>query len=477
LQKDTQSIGFFLMADQWIVVGGGFRGIIGAYLLAQQGQKVVLIERGRALGGVLNSIPWKGFYLDKGCHLFANEDNLTTRIVMTILEDEFEPVHVRYASVMGGLKTDGIAIPNLGSFGQQVAQTILYEVVEASAEAEQASQNLKRQLEQRFGVTAAGYLARAAYKMYRIESTEIEADALRMTPFRRIKFLDDALANILKQSPSLDARVAASSQNDPMRFYRHQAQEYSFKNFYPKEKGLHRFCEKAEEKLRELGVTILTDTKVEQLTVNTQRARSHSHVTLRLSTGLELVGKRVLWALGLDVLEQLFGWGRQIAAHIHQVPMVLYYFVIEKDAEGPYTYLQNFSQENRFFRASIPGGYISDSACPDGYSYVCCEVPLSIGSAEWENPKHFAIPVWQELQKYEVVRSHQPIDMLSVTVPSTYKLPKVGYQQAVKQVTERLAHYPQIVGAEAWEFSKNDIIRSLQRALGLPLSHKLNVQV
>ena len=205
------------MSKRWLVVGGGFRGIMGAYLLASQGKEVVLIERSSNLGGVLYSADWKGFSLDKGCHLFDNNSDMTTSILMDILQNEVEPVYVSYASITNGIKTDEIAIPNLAAYGAKSAQNILNELLATLAQPNSSCKNLQEKLDTRFGETAGQYLASAAYKMYRTAANELDADAFPLTPFRRIKFLDDPIANVLKESPTLDERIAASSQNDPMR--------------------------------------------------------------------------------------------------------------------------------------------------------------------------------------------------------------------------------------------------------------------
>ena len=79
------------MAKRWLVVGGGFRGIVGAYLLASADHDVVLIDSVQSssdLGGVLSSGLWKGFYLDKGCHLFANTNDKITTVIMGLLGEE-----------------------------------------------------------------------------------------------------------------------------------------------------------------------------------------------------------------------------------------------------------------------------------------------------------------------------------------------------------------------------------------------------
>lgn len=66
------------------IIGGGFRGIVLAYLARQAGHEVTLIEAGKRLGGVLNCVSWNGFDLDLGCHLFDNVDDRATSLVFEI---------------------------------------------------------------------------------------------------------------------------------------------------------------------------------------------------------------------------------------------------------------------------------------------------------------------------------------------------------------------------------------------------------
>lgn len=103
--------------------------------------------------------------------------------------------------------------------------------------------------------------------------------------------------------------------------------------------------------------------------------------------------------------------------------------------------------------------------CPTGLSYICCEVPTTVDSPEWHNPEKFIKRVWRELQGYEVVQEGQLIDTLTVKAPTSYKMPKVGYSEVVKKIAESLKAEHSILGADQWDFSKNDIIQSLQKIL------------
>ena len=451
------------MADRWLVAGGGFRGIVGAYLLARANHPVVLVDSVKSssdLGGVLSSTPWQGFYLDKGCHLFANTDDKITEVLMDLLgEENSHPVTVRYASIINRTVTDGFAIPDLSAYGEAASRDILYQLLKVASEPPAAQEeSLQDKLNNRYGTVAGDYLSAAFRKQFRAEAADISPEAFSTAPFKRIRFLDDKEADILKESPVLDDRVASSSQSDPMRFWRKQAQRYPFREFYPNKNGTRGFCEQAALRLAELGVSMELGWGIDQVRAD------DSGINIVLSSGATVKGDRLLWTAGIEALGRAMGLGDGISDYIHSVPSLLYYFSIPSGTEGPYTYLQNFDLEDLFFRASVPGSYGLNN-CPEGLSYVCCEISTSFGSPEWCNPGDFAPRVWTELRQYDVVRCEEPVDLLAVKVPSSYKLPKVGYRHAAAQLLDRVVHRERVLITEQWEFSKNDSIRSLQNML------------
>jgi protoporphyrinogen oxidase len=446
------------MSKKWLVVGGGFRGIVGAYLLAKRGEDVVLVERGKQLGGVLYSAEWNGFYLDKGCHFFDNDSDGETSLALELLQQDYQPVHVVYSSVVNGVKTEGMAIPDLGAYGENRARDMLYEIVRASSSDERECGNLREVLQARFGSTAAGYIGEAAHKMYQIDSGELNAAGFALTPFDRAKVVDDSMAAILKQSAVLDDRLAASSQDDPLKYYRDQARQFEFRNFYPAKHGMRGFCESAAWCLEQQGVQVLLNSDLEDLDLRPTEAQ------VVLSNGQTLTVEHVLWTAGIESMAGLLGLGDLVEQYIHRVPMVIYYYTFDKKLEGEYSYQRNYDSDDMFFTASLPGKY-GPQTCPDGYSYACCEVPTMIGSPEWEDPDAFADQVWNEMTRYGVVAEGRPEKTMAFKVPVTYKMPKVGFENLTEEIRKKITDDLPIIGVEDWEFSKNDIIRHLEETL------------
>lgn len=447
------------MAEHWIVVGGGFKGMVGAHLLASKGLKVTLVEPAKVLGSVLRSVPWKGFYLDKGCHLFCHDDEISSSIVLSILEDDYEPVNVKYASIFRGSKSEDTALVDMSVCGPETVRKILFEMTVCAARKVPIQKNLDQEFRVRYGDTAADLLNGPVYKTYQVDATELDANSLLLTQFERIGLLPKEAAELLKRLPEFDERLAMPSPENPMRFVPELSDKYDYRFFYPKQRGLLGLCEKFETLLRNHGVSIQLGQAVEKLQVENEKVR------IKLSDDTVLESDRVLWAAGPELYSQLAGLEESIDKYVLGVPMVLYYFVIKKEQEKGYTYIQDFDRESLVYRASFPCSYVQNASAPPGLSYVCCEVPTKIDSPQWKSPKDYADAVWQELQKQGVVGDGQPQDLLAVTVPVTYKVPRPGYWDVLDRIAEPLREHKRILGLDQWELSMNDITRTLQETI------------
>ncbi len=448
------------MAQQkkhWIILGSGFRGIIASYLLAKQGCKVTLIDRSKKIGGVLHSEEWKGFFLDKGCHLFDNDQDEATELLLEIMDGEVSPVDVKYASFVEGKKTDGVSIPNLESYPEEITKNILWETLHLSTQTEKKQTlNLYEELVNHHGETATAILEKFTHKTHLISSKELDSEAFKLMPYKRIKFLSNEAGKILKESALLDDKIAISSQYNPLAFYQGEKEIYPYRNFYPKTEGLKGFCTKALEKLEKLGVSILLENNVEK--IDTQ----NNKVQIKTDKKNQIEGDYMFWTGSQEVLADVFQIKSSLKELVFAVPMILYYFVVDKKYVSNYTYIHNFEADTHIFRASIPTNYIKNDSSK---VYICCEVPSKKDSAIWNNEKEYTDTIWQELKKMELVDKKASFeDNLVFKTPVSYKVPKIGYTQELEKV---LAQIPQenIFGLSHWEFSKNNIIRTLNQTM------------
>ena len=93
-----------------IVVGGGIAGLTAAAYLSRARQKVLLVEKNRECGGLVNSFVRDGFHFDAGVR--ALED---AGIVFPLLKDLGIPLDVVRSKVSVGIGSKIIPIEDLGS--------------------------------------------------------------------------------------------------------------------------------------------------------------------------------------------------------------------------------------------------------------------------------------------------------------------------------------------------------------------------
>lgn len=93
-----------------IIVGGGIAGLTATTYLAREGQKVLLIEKNRELGGLVNSFTRNGFHFDAGVR--ALED---AGIIFPMLKDLNIDLEVVKSPVSLGVENEILNIKNIDS--------------------------------------------------------------------------------------------------------------------------------------------------------------------------------------------------------------------------------------------------------------------------------------------------------------------------------------------------------------------------
>jgi phytoene dehydrogenase-like protein len=96
-----------------IIVGGGVAGLTATAYLAREGQKVLLIEKNRELGGLVNSFSRDGFHFDAGVR--ALED---AGIIFPMLKDLNIDLEVVKSPVSLGIENEILHIKNLESLSE-----------------------------------------------------------------------------------------------------------------------------------------------------------------------------------------------------------------------------------------------------------------------------------------------------------------------------------------------------------------------
>ena len=289
-----------------------------------------------------------------------------------------------------------------------------------------------------------------------MDASKLDSEAFLSTPFGRIRIVPDDMGLVLKESPALDERIAASSQDDPLKYYRHQATKYPYRNFYPRGKGMRTFCEKSLDCLQRLGVKVIFGETAANLSVNQAKLR------ITLTNGKEQEADRVLWTTDAGRLAEILFHENSLDSLEHKVPMVLYFFKCKEEQVGAYTYIHDYSEDTQIFRASTPGSY-GQQIDAEGNSYVCFEVPATVRQELWADPDQYLNEIWREGENLGIVQGQLPVEHTVVRLPVSYKPPKVGYGHAREELLLRVRGFSdRITVAHQTAFSKVGILESLK---------------
>ncbi|MCB5189975.1 FAD-dependent oxidoreductase [Methylobacillus arboreus] len=454
------------MRPKITVVGGGFKGIVAAKYLADQGVDTVLIEQGRNLGGVHFSIPWDGFQLDLGCHLFSNEDNRTTQLLFDLLGEEPVGINPLLKSIYQGKETHGIEYPDFTSLPSEQVADCLVDLLEHVAEKQFAildkptlERNLASYLVGRYGAKVADLLNRALEKMLLTDAKELSSVAFSAIPARRISLVNAELASLLKTVPLLDELILKSSSDDPMKYVRDKASGFDCRCFYPANGGMGAFSSASRQHLADIGVTIKTETSIDKIEkIGAQR------INLKLADSEELACDYVFWTSGSQTLSDTLGLNIDLSEHIHLVAMVIFYFDVPQNSIGPYSWIQNFDRDDLVYRASAPSAFGNGTA-PEGRAYVAAEITTGHDSDIYLNPESYVHRVWQEVVKLGVSEGDMPDHYKIIKTPVSYKFPKASFAQAVAGLNDHLNDYPGLRLFDEWIFGKSASVNEIVTAI------------
>lgn len=441
----------------WIVVGGGFQGIVASALLLRRGKKVILIEKAPFLGAVLSSPEQEGLFLDNGCHVFSNQDAVMTELCMEIMQDRVHIMDVRYASVTEGHRVEELAVADFTHLPPLERARILLEI--ASAPGTTNEDNLGAVLHSRYGATLARRLATGVKKMCLRGPEQLAANTLSKTPFGRVSMTGSGFGSLLKSFGSFDTALAVTSQRDPMRFYPEAARARSFRHFYPGEKGMKGFCIDAEAYLRKGGADIRLGRALAAI------SEEKDGIACRTDDGQNIEAEGMVWAMDPGALAKIV-WGNDpMQDFAARVPMILYYYLIPADAEVPYSYIHDFSANTHAIRVSSPGFYGRQKNAA-GLSYLCAEVPTVMDSELWQAPEQATDAVWRQMLDLKMTSLDKPTSVIVRKTPMSYPLNLAGHAAALAEVSARIERaFPRVTLADPTMFGKVAITRSISARL------------
>ena len=416
------------MGKNYIIVGAGFRGFCDSLeLLKIDGNKVHIIEPAPFFGGINYSMKIKGFYVDKGVHIFDSIPFDLADIINEIMEGQTRPVDFVSASAFNGFVTDGYSLPDLSSLEKSIKQKIKREILELASKgaSEKKYKNLEALFIGRFGPTVGNIYRQIFKKIYSINPDLVAASGLAVTSLHRLKFLDDQKMLKLKEDPYLDTILAARRKS--------MGKIDDTVSIYPDTgEAMRGWCERAAEWLKSKGAIISLGEKIISIQDNAKG------VSVKTDKGIYEANK-VIWANdNISSLTNILGIKTDIKDLQYGTPMVYAILMTHVDKIKNFTYLQNFNINGYTFRTAATGLF-SNQVRDDGISFITSECPVEIGSVKWKNAKNLVPDIWEECKALEIVKQDADlVDYKIIRFPSTFKPPLVGYHEKLEDILDEV---------------------------------------
>jgi protoporphyrinogen oxidase len=437
------------MGKTYVIAGAGFRGFCDAVqLLKQPGSTVHIVEPAPFFGGIAYSRKVKGFYVDKGVHVFDSIPPALGEIVKEIMDGQTCDFNFTSASAFNRTLTEGFSLPDLSSLDETKKSQIIRELVALAAKEDTSSKaaNLLELFHARYGKTAGNIFGDIFKKVYSVDANQAQPDAISKTSLGRLKFLDDYEMQVLKSHPWLDTVLAARRKTmDNI--------SGDLVSLYPNTgEAMLGWCERAVGWLEAKGCKVHLGEKITNITSKTGG--------IDVQTDKQTIAAdKLVWSNdNVSALANALGFSYDVSAYQSGTPMAFMTMITKADSISDLTYLQNFDPDGTTYRTAA-AGIFSNQVREDGSSFITCECPTTTDSDLWNNPENYVEKVWQECQDLKVIKAgSELLDHDIVKIPQTFKVAKLGYSEKIAEFESILASKnPRVVLQNVVPFFRRDV--------------------
>jgi len=243
-----------------IIVGGGIAGLTSAAFLARKGQKVLLIEKNKECGGLVNSFTRDNFQFDAGVRALINAG-----IIFPMLEELGIELEVVKSPVSLGIENEIIHIENIDSLNNYRELLVKF-YPESKEEIDEVLKNIRKimkHMDVLYGIENPVFkdLKHDRNFLFRKLLPWLPKFITTVGKINRLNMpIEDYLGAIVK-NPSLRDIISQHFFKNTPAFFAMSYFSLYLDYFYPKG-GVGKLAEAVKNKIIEYGGEIKTETKV-----------------------------------------------------------------------------------------------------------------------------------------------------------------------------------------------------------------------
>ena len=275
-----------------IIVGAGIAGLTSAAYLSREGQKVLLIEKNKECGGLVNSFTHNGFHFETGVR--ALED---AGIIFPMLTDLGIQLDVVKSHVSVGVGNELLNIENIDSLikYRDLLVKLYPESVDEIDEVIKRIRKIMKHMDVLYGIENPVFkdLKHDRKFIFKILLPWLPKFIFTVGKINKMNMpVEDYLKGIIKNQSLLDIISQHFFKNTPTFFALSYFSLY-LDYFYPKG-GVGKLSEALESKIIEWGGQIKTETTIIEVLANARLVNDENNITYKY--------QNLIWAADLKTL-------------------------------------------------------------------------------------------------------------------------------------------------------------------------------
>lgn len=443
-----------------MVIGGGIAGILAAILLKRKypQREVILVEQEETCGGLLRSITLdSGDEFDYGTHIVGETANPALNEILFAGFDHERWHHIpmlKPGNYFAGSLYKYSQLLHLANLPDEELAELTYDFLNTERSSNLQPAHLEQYLQANYGVKITARVYQPLMKkLMGTELNQLHPDAHRLFGYERLILGSSHMMRELKQIPVFDALLAFKSYTEGVS---------SLSNYYPKNgKGIGLWVDTLVQQAQNLGVEILTATKISAIELKDKQIKS---VTLDGETSYSI--EQLIWTIPPFLLLRMTGLAFKSAYRPTQRGLSLHHFVIDKPFLTDNFHVYCNDPDMLSFRITL---YSNITATPSENNgrYRCT---VEVMTDDTSNPETIAEQVWQELKTMKVIASdceavNQQHQAISSGFPVyTNELVNEMQRQAT-YIRDHISNVQLLGKASTDSFFMNDVLVDVYNAL------------
>lgn len=398
-----------------LIVGAGIAGLTSAYLLAEKGHEVIVVERYDDVGGLSRTYKNEDFLFDSGPHRFYTKNDKVIRFINDVLGEEFLSMKMSSSVYIMGKYYDWPLGPKvILKLPFKVMLKAGLDMIGLIFKKKSPAVSFKEQILQKYGKTLYDIdFDPYTHKFTKIPTEKVHADWAKAGVNRAV--IDE---NVKMDSIFSVVKNTLFAKRDNITI------------IYPKN-GISDFSINLRDRISKMGHKVLLNAQPKSFEIKDKRIVA---ATLSNGTVIDNIDD-VVWTGSINEASTLVGIQPR---DLHYLNIMTYNVMLKGDSSFPYQWIY-YVDSDVYFNRLYNTIRFSPYKAPTGYYGLCLEVTCNDGDEVMENPEKYYDTIIADMIKTKLIRSRdEVIGINHELLYQAYPVYRLNYRSELKTAFENI---------------------------------------